>query len=170
MGANLPPGLRPPRRHQPSKNDWTPYASRAEFELADLLYTREQMPAGKIDDLLNIWAATLAPYNGSPPFTRHTDLYSTIDTTLLGDVKWDSHTFHYNHKDADQPSDPPAWHSYEYNIFFRNPRKLVQNLLSNPDFVNDFDYSPLQEYDLKGNHRFHNFMSGNWAWKEAVSK
>ena len=93
-----------------------------------------------------------------------------INTTLLGDIKWDLHTFHFNHKNVDQPSDPLAWHSYKYDIFFHNPCKLVQNLLSNPDFVDNFDYSLLQEYDLKGNYQFHNFMSGNWAWKEAASK
>lgn len=33
----------------------------------------------------------------------------------------------------------------------------------------EFDYSPVQEYDAKGNRVLKNFMSGNWVWKQAVS-
>ena len=57
----------------------------------------------------------------------------------------------------------------EYKVWFRNPRTLIHNILSNPDFDGEFDYAPVQEYDVKGNHWFENFMSGNWAWKQAVS-
>ena len=42
-------------------------------------------------------------------------------------------------------------------------------MLSNPDFEGKIDYAPVQEYDSKGAHRFQNFMSGNWAWKQAVN-
>ena len=56
----------------------------------------------------------------------------------------------------------------EFDMWFRDPRSLVHNLLSNPDFDKEFDYSPLQEYDLDGNHRYQDFMSGDWAWKQAA--
>jgi hypothetical protein len=46
---------------------------------------------------------------------------------------------------------------------------LVQNLLSNPDFKTDFDYAPFQERTTDGVHRFRDFLSGNWAWNQAVS-
>jgi hypothetical protein len=36
-------------------------------------------------------------------------------------------------------------------------------MLSNPDFKDGFDYVPLQEYDMDGNHHYQHFMSGNWA-------
>jgi len=55
----------------------------------------------------------------------------------------------------------------EFDVWFRDPRTLVHNLLLNPDFDNEFDCAPLQEYDMDGNHRFENFMSGDWAWKQA---
>ena len=58
----------------------------------------------------------------------------------------------------------------KYDVWSRNPHTLVQNILSNPDFDNKFDYTPLQEHDMDGNHQFKNFMSGNWAWKQAVSQ
>jgi hypothetical protein len=56
----------------------------------------------------------------------------------------------------------------EYEVWFRNPKELVQNMLANPDFNGEFDCSPFHEYDSKNNHRFYNFMSGDWAWKQAV--
>jgi hypothetical protein len=42
-------------------------------------------------------------------------------------------------------------------------------MLSNPDFDDEFDCTPYHEYDTDGNHRFHNFMSGDWVWEQAVS-
>ena len=42
-------------------------------------------------------------------------------------------------------------------------------MLENPDFAEHFDYAPHQQYDTKGRH-YENFMSGDWAWKQAVSK
>ena len=57
----------------------------------------------------------------------------------------------------------------EHTVWFRDPHLLVQNILSNSDFKDTFDPSPYQEYDAKNNHQYHNFMSGNWAWRHAVS-
>jgi hypothetical protein len=38
----------------------------------------------------------------------------------------------------------------------------------NADFNGEIDISPFQEYDADNNHRYQNFMSGNWVWKQAV--
>ena len=89
--------------------------------MAELLFACSQMSAGKIDDLLKIWAASLTAHNDEPPF-----------------------------KDCD-------------------PYQLIHNLLQNPDFHAEFDYTPYQEYSMEGNHRFHNVMSGNWCWCEVVN-
>ncbi|THH16273.1 hypothetical protein EW146_g4353 [Bondarzewia mesenterica] len=86
-GNDLPANTPPPAR--PSANDpadFTPYDTRVEFELADLLFRRNQTPVGEIDDLLALWAATVK----EPPFTDHNDLYDTIDATTLGDAPWSS--------------------------------------------------------------------------------
>ena len=56
----------------------------------------------------------------------------------------------------------------EYDVWFWDLWSLVHNLLSNPDFKSDFDYAPFQEQTGDGLHRFQDFMSGNWAWKQAV--
>lgn len=138
-----------------------------EFEAADLIYTHIQMSAGNIDELMNIWAATLAVHANSPLFMKHADLYSKIDSTPLGDVVWDSFMLRYN---GDRPAtNVPEWMSVKYLVWFRDPRQLIKNILSNPDMDGEIDYAPLQEYDANGNHCFQDLMSGNWAWKQAVS-
>jgi hypothetical protein len=55
----------------------------------------------------------------------------------------------------------------EYEVYFKDPRGLVQDIISNPDFASIFDYAPYHEY-LDGVHHFQNMMSGNWAWRQAV--
>jgi len=125
------------------------------------------MSAADIDFLCQLWAATLAEYNDSPPYVNHTDLYETIDTTPIGGVPWQSTTFQY---DGPRPDDTPTWMEAEYTIWFRDPRLLFKNMLENPEFVEHFDYAPHRQYDAKGSRSYENFMSGDWAWKEAVNK
>ena len=158
----------PPHRGTDSPNDWTPYGSRLKFKTAEFLFSRNQMSAGNIDILLDLWAASLFKHNDQPPFASHQDLYGTIDATPLGDVPWD--TFCVCHKGIQPEGEVPPWMDAGFDVWFRNPRTLVRNILSNSDFDNKFDYAPLQEHDVDGNHRFKNFMSGNWAWKQAVSQ
>jgi hypothetical protein len=163
LAPNTPP---PPHRPTDDPQDWTPYEKRLEFETAEFLFTRNQMSGGDINILLNLWAASLAEHGDDPPFNSHDDLYDTIDSTPLGDVPWESFSLRYN---GNLPTgEVPSWMKSEFDVWFRDPRTIIQNLLSNPDFDNEFDYSPVQEYDMEGNHRFQDFMSGDWAWKQAV--
>jgi hypothetical protein len=148
-------------------DDWTPYKNRIAFELADFLYRREQMSAGNTDILLELWAATLACHDESPPFSNYQNLYDTIDATSIGGVPWQSATLSY---DGPRPEDPPLWMESEFTVWFRDPRILFKNMLENPGFAGSFDYTPYQQYDNKGKRRYEHFMSGNWAWKQAVSK
>jgi Plavaka transposase len=169
IGNGLPPDNPPAPRDSDTKgpNDWTPYSNRLQFEVADFLFRRNQMSAGDINFLLNLWAASLAIHNDEPPFSKATHLYSTIDSTPLGDVAWDSFSLQYNGTKPE--SNVPSWMLAEYDVWFRDPRTLVRNLLSNPDFKDDFDYAPFQERTSDGIHRFQDFMSANWAWNQAVS-
>lgn len=168
-GGYISPDSPPPPRHGPdvSPNNWEPYDSRVEFELAELLYTRNQMSAGHIDSLLHLWAASLVKHCADAPFIDHTNLYNTIDSTSLGGVPWESFSLKYG---GDLPAtNIPDWMTSGHDVWFRDPRTLVRDLISNPDFKDVFDYAPLQEYDSNGNHRFQDLMLGNWAWKQAVS-
>jgi hypothetical protein len=147
--------------------NWAPYENRTQFEAAEFLFSRAQMSGPNIDTLLNLWAATLAPHGAVPPFTSHKDMYDKIDSTQLGDVRWESSSIKYGGARPDH--DVPDWMTAKNDIWFRDPLMLVHNMLSNPDFKDEFDYAPFQEYDHDGNHQFQDFMSGNWAWKQCVS-
>lgn len=167
-GNDIPPDTPPPPRNSDQGPDiWTPYNSRLEFEVADFLYRRNQMSAGDINFILGLWAASLATHNDKPPFSNANDMYETIDSTPLGDIPWESVTLQYN---GAQPVDNiPSWMKAEHDVWFRNPRALVHNIISNPDFESGFDYVPFQERTADGVHRFCDFMSSNWPWKQAVS-
>ena len=126
------------------------------------------MSAGGINTICELWAASLAPHAANPPLSGHTDLYNTIDRSPLGDVPWESFFLRSTAgRDHSQDDELPSWMSSEYMVWFRDPQKLVQNLLSNPDFRDEIDYSPFHEY-VGDQHRFQDFMSGDWAWKQAV--
>ncbi|KAI6017636.1 hypothetical protein BKA83DRAFT_4128217 [Pisolithus microcarpus] len=59
LGQFLPANAPPPPRAEKSPDDWAPYRNWLEFELADFLFTHAEMPARKIDTLLDIWAVPL---------------------------------------------------------------------------------------------------------------
>ncbi|OSD01140.1 hypothetical protein PYCCODRAFT_1369831, partial [Trametes coccinea BRFM310] len=166
----LPPNSPPPPAHAARADDWSPYADRAAFELADLLYRKEQMSAGNIDALLQIWAATLVPHGAPPPFASQADMYNTIDRTALGDVRWESFTLSHSNDAGHGDADVLPWMSAEYSVFYRDPRTVIHNMLANPDFKDDIDYAPFRETTPGPNgdqRRLENFMSGEWAWRQA---
>jgi len=164
---DAPPPPPPPPRPSPAHDDWTPYTNRVEFETAEFLYCKTQMSADNIDALTNLWAATLLPHADSPPFANHSDLYETIDSTPVGDVLWQSFSITY---DGKRPAngDMPDWMLAEHEVWFRDPHILVKNMLANPDYKAQIDYAPVQEFNDGGSRRYQNFMSGDWAWEQAV--
>lgn len=55
----------------------------------------------------------------------------------------------------------------EYTVYYRNPLVVIRNMISNPNFNGQFDYSPFKEFE--GNLRQRSdVMSGNWVWEQAV--
>lgn len=168
-GHAIPLGSRPvPRTLEDSgPNDWTPFNSRTEFETADFLYRRNQMSEGNINFLAKLWGATLAPHGADPPFKNHKSLYEAIDSTPLGEAAWESFSVLHN---GDIPTDGPVphWMTAEHTAWFRDPRKLIHNIIDNTDFKDEFDCAPFQEYDDDKNRRFQDLMSADWAWRQAV--
>lgn len=128
------------------------------------------MSAKNIDDLLNIWAATLAPHNDPPPFQNHKDLYVAIDTMPHTDIPWEHFTLQYINPDDPVTPQSASWKHDKYDVWFHDPCKLIHDILANCDFAKEFDCAPYHEYETKNkhNHQYHNLMSDNWAWKEAV--
>jgi hypothetical protein len=158
----------PPRHPHTDHHLWAPFEDRVHFETAEFLFTRNQMPAAQIKTLLDLWSATLLKHDEGAPFEDAKELYDTIDSIPLGDVAWETFNMKYN-GERPQRGDVPDWMNAKFDVWFRDPRTLVHNLISNPDFDGEFDYAPFHEYDKAGNHRFSDFMSGDWAWKQAVS-
>lgn len=153
---------------EPASNsdDWSPFENRSAFELAEFFYKRDQTSAGNIDEYLRITSDMMATHGGQPPFLDHKDVYDTIDAISINSVPWQSFSFTY---DGPKPmTDVLKWMDTEYTIWFRNPHELFLNMLKNPDFVNAFDYAPYRQYDTEGNREYEHFMSGDWAWKQAV--
>ncbi|KAF8958618.1 hypothetical protein BDZ97DRAFT_1841060 [Flammula alnicola] len=162
-GVDLPPGT-PPIKIPAKPSDYAPYQNRADFELANFLFNKNQMPGSQIDELLNIWAARST---SDPPFADHKDLYRTIDATVLGDAPWSSFSVTYSGPQPAEGEEIPPWMVSEYEVWHRDPRVVMQQQLSNPDFNDGIHYAPFQETDASGERKWQDLMSGNWAWKQA---
>jgi hypothetical protein len=158
---------------------WSPFENRAHFELAEFLYKQNQMSAGNIDKLMEIWAS-LHPNDGGP-FDSHNGLYKKIDSIEDGDDPWDSFTIYHpdyqpevddtsaTSTSSSDSDDLPAWKRKGYDVWFRDPKTILQAQLSNPQFKDGIDYTPKVVYNKKNERVWENFMSGNWAWEQCVS-
>jgi hypothetical protein len=165
LAANTPPT---PTELGGGPGDWSPFRDRVEFELADFLYTQVQMSAGKINALLDLWAASLFKHGDEPPFADDDDLYTTIDSIPHGDVTWEC--FSTSYQGARPDGQTPSWMDVEYEVWFRDPRTVIRNMLANPDFDSQIDFVPLHKFDADDERQFQNFMSGDWAWQQAVCR
>ena len=166
----LPPNTLPPPYALPGEgaahNAWDPFHNRAQFEIADFLYRRNQMPGIQIDVLFDLWAASDDAME--PPFANHEHLYETIDSIQVGDLPWICFTVKYNGP-LPAVGEVPTWMTAEYEVWCRDLRLLMSGQLANPDFDGEIDYTPLQTFGPTGKREWSNVMTGNWAWKQAVS-
>ena len=127
------------------------------------------MPGSHIDDLMKIWRA-LDP-DAVSPFGSHDDLYEVIDSIEDGGAPWQSFTMNHQNLSGDPQTDNdlPSWQRADYDVWFRDPRKVLNAQLSNPKFRDGIDYAPKFIVGDKNERIWENFMSGNWAWKQCVS-
>ncbi|KAG1759770.1 hypothetical protein EDD22DRAFT_955544 [Suillus occidentalis] len=156
----------PPSCEPRSPNDWTPFHNHTEFETADLFYAQNPTPARKIDAHLALWASTLLKHGDTPPFADHRDLYATIDAIPLGEVKWESFSCLYT---GEKPEGSyPPWMDGTFDVWYRDPHQVVQNMLANPDFAHEMDFRPYREFSTLGEEcHYRDFMSADWAWDQA---
>ena len=61
----------------------------------------------------------------------------------------------------------PEWMTAEYELWYRDPRKVIHGIFSNPSLADGIDYVPYREFE-DGTQRYGDFMSGNWAWEQCV--
>jgi hypothetical protein len=170
-GYELPRDTPPTPEEPRADDDYFPYSSRPEFELADLLFRKVQMSGSKISDLMDIWAAYQQIYdiNASPPFASSQDLYNTIDSMEIGDVAWEAFAVEFDGEvsDLDDMRTPP-WKRKSFEVWFRDPLKIAEAQIANKDFTREMDYAPKQMFSRAGKRQYLDFMSGNWAWEQAV--
>ncbi|PPQ73084.1 hypothetical protein CVT24_009448 [Panaeolus cyanescens] len=163
-GRFLPPDSPPLPTQLPSApDDYSPFDSRASFELADLLYRENQMSASQINKLMEIFAATMD--TNDPPFFGKDDLYATIDSIQHGDAPWKSFSLSYSGEIA--PNDTTPWKTKEFDVWYRDPHTVLQHQLANPDFSGEMDFAPKVVMDDYGTRRYCDMMSGQWAWRQA---
>ncbi|KAG6818469.1 hypothetical protein H0H93_004738 [Arthromyces matolae] len=162
-GAFLHEGAPPPPWDHPLPDDFTPYDDRYSFEIADILYRRDQMAATNICDLMQAWGARHS--DTGPPFDNKQHLYDTIDSTPIGGVPWQSFTCQFS-GDIDDGQVAP-WKKKKFDVWYRDPRLVIHNQLGNPDFKNDIDFSAKRVFDSDNRRRYQDFMSGNWCWRQS---
>jgi hypothetical protein len=166
QGNFLLPGSQPIPKEILPHDDWYLFRNRVEFELVEFLFMKNQMPASQINTLLDLWSAYMVPYGGTTPFTNARDLYETIDTSPLGDIKWESFSIKYEGKVPER--NPPSWMMDSFEVWYRNPHQVIKSMLANTDFKEDIDPIPFHEYDQHGERQYCNLMSGDWAWTQVV--
>jgi hypothetical protein len=166
-GVFLPPGMAPTPPPPKSPRDWSPYRNDIEFVTAEFVFKQRHMSNSAMDTLFDLMAAQLLKHDDSPPFADHKDLHKVIDATQLGDVPWQCLSVQYM---GDRPEhDAPPWMDKEYEVWYRDPRLMAHNMLANPTYKGEIDFTPFREYDsLDQTRRWKDFMSGDWAWQQAV--
>lgn len=169
-GNYLPLGTPPLPPIHPPLGDYSPFKDCAQFEIADFLYQSEQMSQGNINDLMQLWSATCPPDLGvSAPFAGTEHMHSMIDVSPLGGIPWQAFSVQYNGPLPE--GDPPPWMTAEnYDVWFLDPREILQNQLANQDFDGEMDYAARQVYVDGNKCEFTDFMMGNWAWRQSVRR
>ncbi|KAN0129101.1 hypothetical protein V8E53_013097 [Lactarius tabidus] len=154
-----------------SDNPWLPFGNRLEYEWAYYHFVRLQSSAEDIQKGLDLWRATVARYRTDPdscnevPWHNARDMYDTIDSITVSGVGWTTHRLSYR---GPRPSGMvPRWMQESYELNVRDVLSVFEEQLASKEFDGQFEYTPYEEYDEKGSRVYCNFMSGNWAFREA---
>ncbi|KIO00869.1 hypothetical protein M404DRAFT_29264 [Pisolithus tinctorius Marx 270] len=66
----------------------------------------------------------------------------------------------------DEPEAP--WMFDIYDVWYRDPRQVIHNLLRHADIKDKMDFIPYWEFNATSDQRhWEDFMLGDWAWDEA---
>ncbi|TEB28157.1 hypothetical protein FA13DRAFT_1633446, partial [Coprinellus micaceus] len=151
-------------------DSWHPFADRHDFDWADYHYVEVQSSEDTINRGLDLWMAEQIQVMQSaegftpPPWSSTKDLYKTIDAIEDGDVPFERVFFRYS---GVIEENAPSWKTATYELCVRDVRAVVQQQMATPQFKEEFQTAPYRQYDRSGHRIYSNFMSGDWAWREA---
>ena len=114
---------------------------------------------------LDVWAASVLQYGGLVPWSSAADVCKTIDAIQDGDAPWKTYSFCYQ---GPLPPTPPQWMTHTYELCVCDTHQVLHQQFSNPEFKDKINYTPYRQSNKAGKHVWSNFMSGDWAWKQAV--
>ena len=130
------------------------------------MFTDAELSQKKIDKLLELWAATLVPHGDSPPIASHRNLHQQIDAVELNNVLWESACLRYEGP-LPRTTRHPEWKTAGYEVWYRDPRQVIKNILASPDLDGHIDYVAYQEFNGE-KRQYSNLMSGNWSSRQSV--
>ncbi|KAI0027046.1 hypothetical protein K488DRAFT_63196, partial [Vararia minispora EC-137] len=127
-GNFLPPGTAPDPRSVAAPDDYSPFKDATQFLLADFLYHKDEMSAGDISYLMELWAFEALKHNSFGPFANSKQLYAAIDAISKSDARW--HVTNIEHEE-DVPDDAPDWYRVCHECGYS--RRSVQVLVRYTD-------------------------------------
>ncbi|KAH9970251.1 hypothetical protein BJV74DRAFT_744464, partial [Russula compacta] len=158
----------PPLAAAPNADDanpWNPFNSRVEFDFAHYHFVEVQNSAGKIDQALDLWSASVMKYGGDAPWKDSAELYTTIDAIQHGDSPWKVYKIRY--KGPHPPGTPPKWMTETYELCTRDSHQVLHHQLSTAEFKDKFNVAPYRQVNGEGVRTWSDLMSADWAWKQA---
>ena len=97
VGKDLPLHSPPPRENQHTDGslDWYPFNSCHNFSFAWYNFVECESSECEVNQGLNLWAASVLQFSGSPIWKSAMDLYNTIDHIQHSDAPWRTYSFCY---------------------------------------------------------------------------
>jgi len=83
-----------------------------------------------------------------------------------GDSPWQSFSVMYS---GAMPDDSPSWMTTEYDVWFRDPKVVLEHQLVNPNFKGEIDYATKVVVDEDGHHEVCDLMSSQWVFEQSIS-
>ncbi|KAJ7242405.1 hypothetical protein B0H12DRAFT_1326085 [Mycena haematopus] len=160
-----PPPPPPPPEDGQDPAAWAPFDSRWAFDWAYFQFVELQASERHINTALDIWAASLCDSGRLALWTSAQELYADIDRIQHGDVPWKTCRMRY--KGPLPAGTPPRWMTQDYELCTRDVRLLLRQQLGTSTFKDSADYVPYRQFNRSGDRVWSNFMSGEWAWKQA---
>ncbi|TFK72995.1 hypothetical protein BDN72DRAFT_894243 [Pluteus cervinus] len=171
-GKEVLPGVTPvepstPQATQPSAvpdNGFFPFNDDPQFRFADILYRKIQASAANTDGLIECLASHCRGIGGEAPFDDVEQMHDTIDA-VPGITGWEAFEVLF---DGEFPENPPGWMTKGWEVWYRNPLKIMESMLENPDFAKEMDWAPKRIYTCANDtRRYRDLMSADWAWNVA---